>query len=407
MLSAYRPLLQVPGARAFVAGAALARVGGAMFGVAIVVMVSGRRGSYGLAGAVSSVGILVLAIAGPFIGRLIDRHGQRRVALPFVLFSTVCGLATVLASLAGWPAWTLFLGYGLSAVLPEPSPLTRSRWAHLLRDDPGRLHAAMSFEQVLDEASFVIGPVLAVLASLAFPEGGLLLGEILFTAGIVLFLSARATEPPIVPHHERPLGLAVARPGMLVVAGALTMTGVIFGANEVIAVAVADAWGDKGFSSVVLGMFALGSTLAGILFGTLTFRVSQTRRLLLAASGMFLLEIPALLVGNLWALAVVMLVAGSATAPLLITSTSITQRLVPPALVTEGLAVVVTGILIGISIGAAGGGWAVETLGAHRAYVVPVSAGAVAVVLIAVRYLRLERAELARPAAGLLAPDAA
>ena len=84
MLSAYAPLFRVPGATRFIAGTALSRTGGAMFGVAIIVMLSERRGSFGLAGAVSAVGLFVLAVAGPVIGRLVDKHGQRRVALPFV-----------------------------------------------------------------------------------------------------------------------------------------------------------------------------------------------------------------------------------------------------------------------------------------------------------------------------------
>lgn len=394
MLSAYAPLFRVPGAPAFIAGTALSRTGGAMFGVAVIVMVSERRGSFGMAGAVSAVGLAVLAVAGPIIGRLVDKHGQRRVALPFVLSSATCGVTVAVLSWRDAPAWTLFLFYGLSAVLPEPGPMSRARWAHIFRDEPDRLHTAMSFEQVADEASFVIGPVLAVLVStMWFPEAGLLVAELLFTAGMLAFLAARATEPPVVPHHDRPGGLAVRRPGLFLVATVLVMTGVIFGANEVVAVAFATEQGRTGFSSIILGGFALGSTLAGIVFGSRVFRTTLTRRLLLAATGMFVLEAPALLAGGLWPLAVVMVVAGSATAPMLITSLSLAQRLVPPALVTEGMAVAVTGILIGISGGSAVGGWAIEAWGAQTAYAVPVAAGGLALALIAVRYRYLERAE--------------
>ncbi len=397
MLAPYRPLFAVPGALPFIAGTALARVGGAMFGVAVIVMVSERRGSFGLAGAVSSVGLAVLAVSGPVLGRLIDQYGQRRVARPFVGVAAVAGLGTALASWGGAPVWTLFVLYGLSAALPEPGPMSRARWAHIFRDEPDRLHTAMSFEQVADEASFVVGPVLAVLLStLWFPEAGLVLAEVLFTVGALTFLAARATEPPVVPHADRPTGLAVRRPGLLVVATALVMTGVIFGANEVVAVAFAEADGNASLSSVVLGGFAVGSTLSGLWFGARTFRSTLTRRLLVAAVAMFVLEVPALLVASTWQLAVVMVVAGSATAPMLITSLSMAQRLVPAALVTEGMAVAVTGILIGISAGSAVGGWAVEALGPQRAYAVPVLAGLLAVAIVGVRYRHLETAERAR-----------
>jgi MFS family permease len=396
VLSAYAPLFRVPGATRFIAGTALSRTGGAMFGVAVIVMLSERRGSFGLAGAVSAVGLAVLAVAGPLLGRLIDKHGQRRVALPFVLFSTVCGVTVAVLSWRDAPAWSLFVFYGLSAMLPEPGPMSRARWAHIFRNEPDRLHTAMSFEQVADEASFVVGPVLAVLVStLWFPEAGLLLAELLFTAGMLAFLAARATEPPVVPHEDRPGGLAVRRPGLLLVAITLVMTGVIFGANEVIAVAYATEQGQTGFSSVILGGFALGSTAAGIVFGSRVFRSTMTRRLVLAAAAMFVLEVPALLVGGLWPLAVVMVVAGSATAPMLITSLSLAQRLVPPALVTEGIAVAITGILIGISAGSAVGGWAIEAWGAQGAYAVPVVSGGLALALVVTRRKHLEGAELA------------
>ena len=393
MLSAYAPLFRVPGALRFIAGTSLSRTGGSMFGVAVIVMVSERRGSFGVAGAVSAVGV---AVAGPLIGRLFDKHGQRRVALPFIIVSSCAGALTAFFSWTDAAVWTLFVFYGLSAVLPEPGPMSRARWAHIFRDDPDRLHTAMSFEQVADEASFVLGPVLAVLVStLWFPEAGLIMAELLFTTGMLIFLAARATEPPVVPHADRPAGLAVRRPGLLLVATALVMTGVIFGANEVIAVAYAEEEGAKTFSSIILGAFALGSTIAGLLFGTRIFRSSMTQRLLLAAAGMFVLEVPALFVGGLWPLVVVMFIAGSATAPLLITSLSLAQRLVPKALVTEGMAVAITGILIGISAGSAVAGWAIEAWGAQPAYVVPVVAGACAFLIIAARYRYLEGAELA------------
>lgn len=394
MLSAYAPLLRVPGAWRFILGAFLSRVGAAMFGISVIVMVSERRDSYGLAGAVSGVGVAVLAISGPVIGRLVDKHGQRKAGMPFVVLSALACLAVVAVSVGGAAAFWLFLFYALSAIVPEPGPMARARWSHLYRDDPQRLHTAMSFEQVLEELSFVIGPVLAVvLATRLFPEAGLAAAVALFAAGMVAFLAARETEPPVVAHAERPAGLAVRRPGLLVVATALVMTGVIFGANEVVAVAYAQANGDKAFSSVILACFAVGSTLSGLVLGLLPAARSLSRRLLLAAVGMFVLEVPALLVGGLWPMAAVMLVAGVATAPMLITSLTLAQHLVPRALATEGMAVAITGILIGISGGSAVSGWAIEAWGAQGAYAVPVAAGAVAVLLLAAWLRRLTRAE--------------
>lgn len=393
MLSTYRPLFAIPGAGRFVAASALSRVGGAMFGVAIIVMISTRRDSYGLAGAVSAGGIVVLAVAGPVIGRLVDQHGQRRASMPFVLGTFLAGLVTVVLSAVGAPAWTLFVAYAVSAFLPEMGPMSRARWAHLLRDEPDALHAAMSLEQVVEEGAFVLGPVLGVLAAtMLFPEAGLLLAYVVFTAGAVLFLAEHRSEPPVVPHDERPHGLAIQRPGVAAVGAALFMVGMVFGGNEVVAVAVAEEAGRTGMSSVILGAFALGSAISAVVFGTRRFSGSVARRFVWCALGMFVLEAPVLLIDSLWGLTLMMFVAGSATAPTLITGITLVQHLVPRAFITEGMAVAITGLLIGLASGTALSGILVDSWGAHETYALPVAAALAAAVIAAAWGRRIGRA---------------
>jgi MFS family permease len=307
MLSAYRPLFAVPGAPRFILGALISRVGGAMFGVAVIVMVSSRRDSYAIAGAISAVGVLVLAIAAPVLGRLIDKHGQRRIALPAILLTSVALFTTTWLSAVGAPLWTLFVAYAVSALLPEVGPMSRARWAHIMRDDPKGMHTAFAFEQVVEEFAFVVGPVLGVLAATTIaPEAGLVLAQILFAGGAILFLAARSTEPPVVPHEDRPPGLAINRPGMVIVPLVLFMVGVLFGANEVVAVAVSDEQGRKAFSSTILAAFALGSAISGIVVGTRDFTTSVIKRFVLLAAAMCVLQAPVLLTDNLWALVGIM-----------------------------------------------------------------------------------------------------
>ncbi|PRY55682.1 hypothetical protein BCF74_12266 [Knoellia remsis] len=384
MFETYRPLFAVPGAWRFVAASALSRVGGAMFGVAIIVMISTRRDSYGLAGAVSAGGIVVLAVAGPVIGRLVDKRGQLRASLPFIVSAFVAGIVTVALSWFGAPAWTLFVGYAVSAFLPEMGPMSRARWTWLLRDDPKALHAALSLEQVVEEGAFVLGPVLGVLAATTlFPEAGLLLAYVVFTLGAVLFLLERRSEPPVVPHNERPHGLAIGRAGMPAVAAALFMVGAVFGGNEVVAVAVAEEAGRTGMSSVILGAFALGSAISAIVFGSRTFTGSIARRFVVCAAAMFVLELPVLFIDSLWGLAAMMLIAGSATAPTLITGMTLVQHLVPRAFITEGMAVAITGLLVGLASGTALAGMLVDAWGAHETFALPVAAALLATLIAA------------------------
>ncbi|MEO7058734.1 MAG: MFS transporter [Lapillicoccus sp.] len=403
VLRAYRPLFSVPGAARFIVGAAVGRLAAAMFGISTVVMVASRHDSYGLAGAVSAVGLLVLAILAPVIGGVLDRRGQRTVAIPLVSFSTVMLMVLVVCSIAGAPVWTLFASYALSAGIPSLGTMSRARWNEIFRGDDERLHVAMSLEQVLDELSFVIAPVLAVVTStLILPEAGIIIAATGYLAGTLLFCSARSSEPPVVPHHDRPVGFAITRPGLLLVALVMALTGVVFGSNEVVTIAVADSAGHEGFSSVILGLFALGSAVSGLFFGLRSFRSSIVARLVVGVGLMFLLEIPVLLATNLWALAAVMAVAGIATAPTLITSMGLAQRLVPTAMLNEGMTIVLTGLLVGISAGSAVGGAAVERYGAHPAYLVPVAAGAGALVIALLGWRALARADRRRPMSGSL-----
>lgn len=402
-LAAYRPLFSVPGATRWVVGASVGRLATAMFGISTVVMVATRHDSYGLAGAVSAVGLLVLAVLAPVIGALLDRRGQRVVALPLVAFSTLMLAMMVVCSLLDAPVWTLFVFYALSSGIPSLGTMSRARWSEAYRGDEERLHVAMSFEQVLDELSFVVAPVLAVVMStLILPEAGLVVAGVGYLVGTLVFCSARSSEPPVVPHADRPRGVALSRPGLLPVALVMTLTGVIFGSNEVVTVAVADAAGNKGFSSVILGLFALGSAVSGLVFGLRTFRSGITTRLVIGVALMFLLELPVLLATDLRVLAAVMAVAGIATAPTLITSIGLAQRLVPTAMLNEGMTVVLTGLIIGISAGSAVGGAAVERLGAHPAYLVPVVAGLGALVIALVSWRTLRRADAQRPISGSL-----
>ncbi|MDN5796639.1 MAG: MFS transporter [Intrasporangium sp.] len=395
MLSHYRALFTVPGARVFIAGGMTARSAGAMFGVATVAMIAARRDSYGLAGAVMAAGMTTLAIFAPVLGRLVDRYGQRRVAVPCFLWSGFWALMTVLVSVRGWPSWLFFVTYPLLGAIPNLGTMARARWSHIFRHDPKSLHTAMSFEQVMEEVTFVIGPVLAVwLATAVFPEAGFVFAAVCYGLGVTIFVSARSTEPPVVPHHERPGGFAFHQPGIVPLAFIMTMTGVMFGTNEVVTIAVADLAGHKDAAGPILALYALGSALSGVVFGARSHGRNLVKLLIAGTFGMFLLEAPVLVVTSLPLLAPVMFVAGLATAPTLITTMNLIERLVPRAQINEGMTIVLTGLIIGIALGSAASGAVVDHVGAHAGYAVAVLAGVLAFVMALGTRVFLTRREL-------------
>lgn len=395
MLSSYRPLFEVPGARVFITGGMIARSAGAMFGVATVAMIAARRESYELAGAVMAVGMVALALFAPVMGRLVDRFGQRRVAVPFFLWSGFWAIVTILASVRGWPAWILFVTYPLVGLIPSMGTMARARWTHIFRGDPRRLHTALSFEQVMEEVTFVVGPVLAVwLSTTFFPEAGFIFAAVSYGVGVAIFISARSTEPPVVPHHERPQGFAHHQPGLLPLAFIMTMTGAIFGVNEVVTLAVAEDAGAHSAAGPILALYAVGSGLAGLVFGHFSHGRSLVKLLIVGTLGMVVLETPVLFAPNLWVLGGLMVVAGLATAPTLITVMNLIERLVPKAQLNEGMTVVLTGLIIGIAIGSAISGAVIDRVGSREGYLVAVAAGGLAVLMALGTRAFLTRREL-------------
>ena len=395
MLASYRPLFEVPGARVFITGGLIARTAGSMFGVSVVAMVAARIGSYELAGAVVAAGMVSLALFAPFIGRLVDRYGQRRIAIPFFLWSGFWAVMTILTSLRGWPTWFLFITFPLCGAIPNLGTMARARWSHIFAHDPRHLHSAMSFEQVMEEVTFVIGPVLAIwLSTTLFPEAGFVFATGAYTVGVLVFISARSTEPPVVPHHERPDEHAYRVPGLIPLAFIMVMTGAIFGVNEVVTLAVSQEAGAASAAGAILALYAVGSASAGLVFGHVSHGRNLGKLLIAGTLGMAVLEIPVLFADTLWALAGLMLVAGMATAPTLITTMNLIERITPKAQLNEGMTIVLTGLIIGIAAGSAVSGAVVDRVGAQHGYWVAIIAGGFAFVMALGTRAFLTRREL-------------
>ncbi|GGZ91198.1 MFS transporter [Streptomyces bluensis] len=388
-LTPYRRLFALSGTRAFTVGSLVARLPMGMFSVSAVVMIAGSRGSYALAGAVTATGLAATALLAPWTARLIDRHGQARVAVPATVFAVLGSLALVLCVRYGAPGWTLFLCYAATATTPNTGGMSRARWTHLLRGDPAARHTANAFEQAADELCFMLGPILAALLCTAvFPEAGTLVGAVLLLAGVVVFTAQRSTEPPASgcptaasSTAGSPLRAAGMRP-LLVLCLAL---GAVFGAMEVVTIAFADVRGQQAAAGVVLALQAAGSCAAGLLFGVLKPGGSATRRLPWCVAAMTaLMTLPLLsatLTGSLAALAVALLLAGMATAPTMITTMTLVQQRTPEGRLNEGMTLAVTGLLGGIACGAAVGGRVTEQVSATAGYWIPVAASLTAVLI--------------------------
>ncbi|MFD8913459.1 MFS transporter [Streptomyces sp. NPDC059575] len=396
MPSPYRALFTEPGTKRFAAAGLVGRMPLSMMGIGVITMISQLTGRYGLAGALTATIALSAAVIGPQISRLVDRHGQRRVLRPATMVALTAATGLLLAAHLSWPDWTLFVFSAAIGSVPSLGAMVRARWAALYGGTP-KLHTAYSFESVVDEVCFIVGPIVSVGLSTAwFPEAGPLLAGCFLAVGVFWLTSQRATEPVPHPRDENHVGGSVLRSrGLQVLVLAFAATGTIFGAVDVATVAFAEERGHKGAASVVLAVYAAGSCTAGLVFGLLRFAGRPERRWLLGVAAMAVSMIPLLLVGNLPLLAVALFVAGLSVAPTMITTMSLIEEHVPRANLTEGMTWVGTGLAVGVALGSSAAGWVIDAAGARAGYGVPAAAGAVAV---AVGFLGYRR--LSRPAAG-------
>lgn len=330
---------------------------------------------YWLAGTVAATFVFCNALLAPQVSRLVDRFGQGRVLLPAALASALAMSALLLCTHYRAPNAWLYLFALLAGAMPSMPAMVRARWTELYRGSP-KLHTAFSFESVMDEVCYIIGPVLAVSLSVGwFAEAGPLLATLFLVAGVSLFSLQRGTEPPLHAHPRRRAGSALAYPAVRVLALVLAAIGVIFGAVEVVSVAFAEAHGNKAAASLVLSVYAVGSCLAGLLFGLLRWRLALSRQLLCMVTLMALSLMPLLGVESILALALTVLVAGFSVAPTMILAMGLVERAVDPARLTEGLTWAITGLGIGMALGSALAGWVVEGYGAASGFLVAVGAG--------------------------------
>ncbi|RPE33992.1 MFS transporter [Kitasatospora cineracea] len=387
-LARYRPVFAAPGTLTFTLSGLLGRLALAMNGVSVVVLVADRRGSYALAGSVSAVGVLAGAVLLPLLGRLVDRLGQARVAVPAVLATALPTAGLLLCVRSGAPAWTLFLCWALSGSSPDLGGMARARWAHLHRADPAVLHRANALEQSLDELCFMAGPVLGMaLCTAVAPEAGLLAARVLGTVGTLLFAAQRATEPPPAVRTPAAARGLLRTPGLPPLLAVFLSAGVLFGAMEVTTLAYTDALGRQSAGGGLLALVAAGSCVSGLVFGAVRPRRPAALRLALGTGAMTALMLLPLAAGLSGAgvplLGAALLAAGSGTAPTMVSGMTLAQRLLPARRLTEGMALAVSAILVGISTGATLGGALAQHTAPGTGYLLPACAAALALGLAA------------------------
>jgi MFS family permease len=401
----YLEIFRYPGALGFSAAGLLARMPMAMFGLGTVLLIAAITGGYGLAGTVAAAGSIGYAVCGPQAAKLADRFGQHRVLRPlagiFALSTSIfIGCAVMRA-----PLWALLLsGTVAGASMPSLGSMVRARWSALLGNSP-RLHTAFAIESVNDEMIFVAGPVIVtVLATEVYPAAGVIAAMLLCVTGTLLLAAQRGTEPR--PRTPPPPGAApetggarVPARGLIALVPVYWCLGVTFAAVDLSTIAFAQEHGHKPLAGIILGSYALGSAIGGLLYGSRTWRTPVARRFLIS------LCCTAAGISTFWAqtgllsLVLVIFISGLTISPTFIAGYSLVESQAPAHRRTEGMAWLSSSISVGVASGSAIVGHIIDAAGARWGYAFAAVAGLAAVVTCLAGASRLRVPRLAEATA--------
>lgn len=390
-LGPYPDLFHGPGPKGFVIAGFVSRLTASMVTVGLVLAITARGSSYATAGVVVAVLPLGFGLMSPFFGRRIDRYGQYQVLVPQAIAFGLTMTALTAAIAAGAPTWALVpLAAAAGVVMPSTAPLVRARWTKLYQGTP-QLRAAYGFDSANTEVVFIVGPILVTaLATGIGPEAGLIAVVVCAVGGTLALAVQRSTQPDPAGPGARRTASALRFPALRAIYLTRFCLGGVIGAVPIVTVAYATAQHGRGYSGLLLGAWGTASMAGGLIYGAVGVTTPLARRLLVSVLLFALGFIPLLFVSGIVSLALLLLVAGLAMAPIAVSVMEVMQQVVPVSMLTETLSWDGTALAFGISAGALVGGDAVRYLGVSHVYAVPAGYGllGLAAVMAGGRHIR-------------------
>ena len=373
----YVDILTTPRAWRFSLAAWFGRIMRATAGIGAILLIAGNADNFALAGAVSGSVVLGAALAGPLWSRAADARGQT-VVLPLAITASIVAATALIAAVElNAPPWTWFVAaflVGASSI--DAGSLARARWVHLL-PTPEKRHAALALEAAGDEFTFVAGPpIVTLLAALVSPAFGFAVGVGISVIGLALLLLQRSTAPVPAPREAR-AGAWLPLTVLALLAGYVGV-GLQFGTVDIAAVAIATDLDAPAVAGVLLAVFAVGSVISGLVFGTLSARWSPVRRVGIAGVAFAAVMPLFLLAHDAVSLGIISVLAGVVTTPVLIAGSSLIEQTVDRSTITSAMAWPTVGLSLGVTLGASLSGAAIDSGGAYSGMWVALIGGALA-----------------------------
>ena len=350
----------------------LARLPLGINALAIVLLLRHEGYSFGVAGAAAGAMAIGVGASGPYISRLIDRHGQREVLAPLAIAHAI-GLALVTAvALSHAPVGAVVTAALIAGIaFPPIGAVMRPLWPRLLFDRPELLTTAFALDAAIVELSFVAGPLItAVIVTLASPPLALAVSAISSVIGTLWLTSlppSRAFRPE--PHGERHLLGALRSPGVRTLVAATLPVGFCFGAVEVTFPAFCEDVATRSTAGLLLAIWSFGSGVGGIAYGAHHWVLPPFRRYPRCAVALPLGFLPLAFPGSVVVMAPFAFISGLSIAPLISTGSHVVGDIAPEGAVTEAFTWPITALVIGISLGNAAAGVIAGSAGWRESFV--------------------------------------
>lgn len=420
-----------------------------MMGLGIVLALNHIYNNWTIAGTMSAAYVLSQAAVTPLYAKLFDRFGQRKVGVIALSAQVVCMLSFATAALFHIPLPILFALAILMGVTQFAfGALVRTRWAYTLKNqsDDTLLNVAYALESGIDEIVFIFGPILAAwLATSVHPVSQLFVPVLASGLGGAWFLSLKNTQPAVVkivqvesaPANDEDVRVALengpytasedsSENGKKVIAknlrdrlslkqlrntnrknkpkNVLLYRGIIplvvmflvfnmsFSAFDVSVTAAMRAQGLDKLIGLQLALFACGSLVGAVIFGSHKFRGSNWSHLIVFLSlltvGFILMNIN---IDRLVLLSIFELLSGLCVSPIFATGNLIVKDTIPEHSLTEGLSWLPTASATGASLGSMVAGFAIDAWSSHGGMMVPWISTLVAIPIASIGWIIVTR----------------
>jgi MFS family permease len=359
--------------------------------VGVLTVVASTRGSIAEAGLAAAAAGIGTAVCGPIVGSLADRLGQRAVLLgcSAVSIGAAAGFLALIAADASIVALAI-VALVAGATTPQVAPFSRSRlvgFAARARSETRRDRAmsmVMSYESVMDEASFVIGPVLVgLLTTLIAPWAPLAVGALL-TATIVLAFAlhpsavAASTSRPVVSTDG-----SVFSARIIALAAGMLLVGGVFGS---ILTALTEFMGSRGMGAqtgIAYGAMSAGAIVIAVSVAALPRGFTLPARWLAFAVLGLVGAIALAASSSLWSVLIALFLSGCGIGAVLVALFSLGAEAAPQGRATTVLTTLQSTLVVGQALASAFCGLVAQAHGATAGFWITAAITALLVALAA------------------------